>query len=222
VGVPVGTVACAPGAMMAAADQFVITVKGKGGHAALPHRTADPVVCAARVITALQTVVSRSIDPMEPAVLSVCRVEGGHASNVIPDVVVLEGTTRYFESSLEGLIRERMHQVIAGVCAAGGCTYELSYTHGYEPLVNHPTSVSMARRTVASYLGPAAWWEDHPRTMGAEDFAFYIKKVPGAMLRLGLGEEWPPLHSAGFDFNDQSLETGIMALVGLALDFCSK
>ena len=222
VGVPVGKVSCAPGAMMAAADQFLITVRGKGGHAALPHRAADPVVCAARVITALQTVVSRAIDPLEPAVLSVCRIEGGHASNVIPDTVVLEGTARYFEGSMEALIRERMNQIIAGVCAAGGCTYELSYTHGYEPLVNHPSAVSMARQTVAAYLGPSAWWEDHPRTMGAEDFAFYIKKVPGALLRLGLGEEYPPLHSAGFDFNDESLETGIMALTGLALDFCSK
>jgi len=136
--------------------------------------------------------------------------------------VVLEGTARYFDGSLEAIIRERMDQVIAGVCAAGGCTYRMDYTHGYEPLVNHPSAVAMARQTASTYLGPDAWWDDHPRTMGAEDFAFYLNKVPGAMLRLGLGEEWPPLHSAGFDFNDQALETGIMALAGLALDFCSK
>jgi amidohydrolase len=222
VGVPVGSVSCAAGAMMAAADQFLITVKGRGGHAALPHRAVDPVVCAAQVVTALQTVVSRSIDPLEPAVLSVCRIQGGHASNVIPDAVVLEGTTRYFDGSMEALIRERMHQVIGGVCAAGGCTYELSYTHGYDPLVNHLSAVDMARGMADRWLGPSGWSDVHPRTMGAEDFAFYIKKVPGAMLRLGLGEDWPPLHSAGFDFNDQALRTGILSLAGLAIDFCTK
>jgi len=215
VGQRVGTLSSAPGAMMAAADRFLITIKGRGGHAALPHRATDPVVTAAQVVVALQTVVSRSVDPEEPAVLSICRIQGGHTSNVIPDEVVLEGTTRYFNLGLDALLRGRMDRIIAGVCAGSGCTYEIERAGAYAPLVN-------AEAAVAAHLGPDAWTDEHPRTMGAEDFAFYLEKIPGALLRLGLGEEWPPLHNAHFDFNDEALAAGITALAGLALDFCSR
>ena len=221
-GVPRGCLASAPGAMMAAADRFTLTVTGRGGHAALPHRAADPVVAAAQVIVSLQTIVSRSVDPEEAAVVSVCRVEGGRTSNVIPDKVVMEGTTRYFNRALGPFLRSRIQAIAAGVCAAAGCTAELEYQDGYIPLVNDPSAVETARRVVTERVGPQAWFNDHPRTMGAEDFAFYLDKMPGALLRLGLGEDWAPLHSPAFDFNDQSLEPGIMALAGLALDVCSR
>jgi metal-dependent amidase/aminoacylase/carboxypeptidase family protein len=96
------------------------------------------------------------------------------------------------------------------------------YEEGYVPLVNHQSAVDFARNVVTAYLGPASWFSEHPRTMGAEDFAFYLERMPGALLRLGLGEEWQPLHSAGFDFNDRSLEPGIVTLAGLALEFCRR
>jgi len=220
-GLPLGSLSSAAGPAMAAADSFRVTVRGRGGHAAMPHRAADPVLAAALVITALQSVVSRSVDPQQAAVLSVCRIEGGKATNVIPDEVVMEGTTRSFDLSVQDFLRERLERTVQGVCAAAGCTGEIAWEVGYVPLVNHASAVDLARRVVGSYLGPARWLAEHPRTMGAEDFAFYLERVPGALLRLGLGEEWPPLHSPGFDFNDQALEAGITALAGLALEFCS-
>ena len=188
----------------------------------MPHRAADPVLAAAHVVTGLQSVVSRSADPQDSVVLSICRIEGGKASNVIPDEVFLEGTTRYFDTSIQGMLRERIQRIVDGTCAAAGCTAELVYDEGYVPLVNHQSAVDLARSVVSSYLGPASWFSEHPRTMGAEDFAFYLQRVPGALLRLGLGEEWQPLHSAGFDFNDEALEPGIVTLAGLALEFCKR
>ena len=221
-GVPAGTIASAPGAMMAAADRFTLTVHGKGGHAALPHRAADPVVTAAQLITSFQTIVSRSVDPQEAAVVSVCRIEGGRTSNVIPDSVVMEGTTRYFNRALGPRLRERIERITDGICTAAGCTPELAYEEGYIPLVNDGAAVQVAQEAVERWLGAEAWSTDHPRTMGAEDFAFYLDKVPGALLRLGLGVDWQPLHSPGFDFNDQSLEAGITVLVGAAIGVCSR
>lgn len=221
-GVPVGSLGSAAGPAMAEADTFRITVHGKGGHAAVPHRAIDPVLTAAQLVTSLQSIVSRTVDPQESVVLSICRIEGGTTSNVIPDEVTLEGTTRYFNRSLQAVLRARMQRTMDGVCAAAGCTGELVYEEGYVPLVNHQSAVDLARDVVTAYLGPESWHADHPRTMGAEDFAFYLEHVPGALLRLGLGEEWQPLHAAGFDFNDQSLEPGIVTFAGLALEFCRR
>ncbi|MGA2642833.1 MAG: amidohydrolase [Spirochaetia bacterium] len=221
-GVPVGCVSSAAGPAMAEADTFRIIVSGRGGHAALPHRAVDPVLTAAQVVTGLQSIVSRSMDPQDSVVLSICRIEGGNTSNVIPDEVLLEGTTRYFERSLQGILREGIRRTVEGICAASGCTAEVVYEEGYVPLVNHQSAVDFARNVVTAYLGPASWFSEHPRTMGAEDFAFYLERMPGALLRLGLGEEWQPLHSAGFDFNDRSLEPGIVTLAGLALEFCRR
>ena len=207
---------------MAEADTFRIIVRGRGGHAAAPHRAVDPVLTAAQLVTGLQSVVSRSVDPEAAVVLSICRIEGGKASNVIPDEVLLEGTTRYFDRSLQGMLRERIGRIVDGICASAGCTGELDYDAGYIPLVNHEAAVDLARGVVSSCLGPESWFPEHPRTMAAEDFAYYLERVPGALLRLGLGEEWQPLHSAGFDFNDRSLEAGIVTMAGLALEFCRK
>jgi amidohydrolase len=218
---PACSIGAAGGAVMAAADGFVLTVKGRGGHGALPHRAADPVLAAAHLVTVLQSVVSRGVDPLEPAVLSVCAIHGGHASNVIPDEVTLEGTIRYFDGSLRRLIEEKMEQIAGGVCAANGCTHSLLYQEGYIPLVNDAGMVGFARRVAEGLFGAGSWDEASPRTMGAEDFAYYLEKVPGALLRLGLGEEWPRLHSPQFDFNDEAIETGIALLAGLALEFSS-
>ena len=220
-GMPARSVGAAAGPVMAAADRFFLTVKGRGGHGALPHRAADPVLAAAELITSLQAVVSRSVDPLEPAVLSVCSIHGGNASNVIPDEVTLEGTVRYFDRALRALIEERMEGIAGGVCAAHGCTHSLVYDEGYIPLVNDFRMVAAARGVCEGLFGIGSWDESSPRTMGAEDFAYYLEKVPGALLRLGLGEEWPRLHSPQFDFNDLVIETGIALLAGLALELCS-
>ena len=114
------------------------------------------------------------------------------------------------------VVRRRLE----GICAAAGCTPALTYTQGYIPLANDAAAVQRAQGVVQRLLGDGAWAGKQPRSMTAEDFAFYLEKLPGALLRLGLGEAWPPLHSAGFDFNDGSIEQGIMTLAGLALDVC--
>jgi hippurate hydrolase len=217
-GLPVGAVAAAPGAVMAAQDRFRITVTGKGGHGAVPQKVVDPVLTAAQLVTALQGVVSRNVDPIEPAVLSVCTIHGGATSNVIPDAVVMEGTVRYFERHLQRLIRRRMEEIIAGTCAAGGASGELDYREGYIPLVNDPGQVDFARQVTETYLGAQAWFPNLPRTMGAEDFAFYLERVPGAFLRLGLGEESAGLHNPEFDFNDRALEAGITVMCAVAVE----
>lgn len=219
-GLPAGSVGAGSGAVMAAADRFFITVKGPGGHGALPHRTSDTVLAAAHLVTALQSVVSRSVDPLAPAVLSVCSIHGGQASNVIPDTVTLEGTVRCFDTRLRGLIAERMERIASGTAAAHGCGHELVYQDGYIPLVNDPGMVAFARTVVERHLGPGAWNETDPLTMGAEDFAYYLARVPGALLRLGLGEQWPRLHTPGFDFNDEVMAAGITVLAAAALEYC--
>jgi amidohydrolase len=217
-GLPLGSVAVTPGTAMAAADTFTLTIRGKGGHGATPHKAEDPIVAGAQIITALQTIVSRSINPLLPAVVSVCSVHGGSTTNIIPDEVVMQGTTRYFERRFGELIRRRMHEIVDGICAAAGVEYNFEYLDGYIPLVNDPGQVRLAREVTETYLRGSAWLTDPPATMGAEDFAFYLDKVPGAFLRLGMGEKWKLLHHPGFDFNDRVLETGITVMAGLALE----
>ncbi|HET6452067.1 MAG TPA: amidohydrolase [Spirochaetia bacterium] len=219
-GLAQGTISSGAGPAMAAADSFRISVRGKGGHAAEPHHGADPVLAAAQVVTALHTLVSRAVDPREAALLSVCRIEGGHASNVIPDEVTLEGTTRSYDEGVQDLMRQRVQRTVDGICAAAGCTGRVEYDQSYVPLVNHGEAVALAARVVADHLGPSSWQPRHPPSMTAEDFAYYLQHVPGALLRLGLGEQWPPLHSPGFDFNDEALEPGVTTMAGLALAFC--
>jgi amidohydrolase len=217
-GIPAGTIAAAPGAAMAAQDRFRITVRGRGGHGAVPHKTIDPIVTSAQIVGGLQTIVSRSLEPVAAGVISVCTIHGGTTSNVIPDEVVMEGTTRYFDTKIQTLIRSRMEEVVRGICAAAGAEHSLEYSEGYIPLVNDPEKVDFLKQIVGSYLGEQAWISDLPRVMGAEDFAFYLAKVPGVFLRLGLGEDWPGLHSAAFDFNDQAIEAGITVMSALALE----
>ncbi len=221
-GTPVGTVAATPGAAMAAQDRFRITVRGRGGHGAVPHRSIDPIVTGAQVILGLQTVISRSLDPVSAAVCSVCTIHGGQASNAIPDEVVMEGTTRYFDRRVQSLIRSRMEEVIGGICSSAGAGYSLEYNQGYIPLVNDPQEVSFLARVVEAYLGADAWIPDLPPAMGAEDFAYYLDRVPGVFLRLGLGENSPSLHSPEFDFNDRSLEPGIIVMCALALETLAR
>jgi amidohydrolase len=221
-GLPLGQVAATPGTAMAAADIFTITVKGRGGHGAVPHKAVDPILAGAQIITALQSIVSRSINPARPAVVSVCSVRGGATTNIIPDELVMQGTTRYFERRLGDLIRRRMQEVIAGVCAAAGAEYSFDYEDGYIPLVNDPEQVRLAQEVTETYLGQQAWYADLPATMGAEDFAFYLDRVPGAFLRLGLGEKAAPLHHPEFDFDDRALETGITVLAALALETLAR
>ena len=217
-GLPEGRLAAVPGPAMAAADQFAILVRGRGGHGAKPHLAIDPILTAAQIVTSLQGIVARNVDPLVPAVISVCTFRAGSATNVIPSEARLEGTVRYFDPDLKHLLRTRLEEVVRGVCEAAGAEHQFEYRDGYIPAVNDPGQVAFARAAVQAHLGPASWHEGLERTMGAEDFAYYLSKIPGAMLMLGLGEGWPPLHHPEFDFNDRALEPGIRALAALALE----
>jgi len=161
----------------------------------------------------------KAADPLDPVVISVCRISAGNSRNVIPSELVFEGTVRYFRKELRDFIREKMDSAIAGACAAGGCTYTFDFIEGYIPLYNDKMAVSKARSIVSAAFGVEAWTDDQPLSMGSEDFAYYLEKVPGCLLRLGLGEAWPSLHNPGFDFNDETLERGVSLLVALALGY---
>ncbi|HWR12299.1 MAG TPA: amidohydrolase [Rectinemataceae bacterium] len=218
-GLPAGKISCAPGPAMAAADSFSITIKGKGGHGGMPHEAIDPVVAAAQSIIALQTIASRNVDPLKPVVISVCSLHGGSTRNVIPDEVVLEGTIRYFDKELRDYLRDKMRSVVSNTCAALGCANVFTLFEGYIPTINDRKSAETARSIIISTMGEAAWSEDFIPSMGTEDFAYYLDRIPGAFMRLGLGKDWPRLHNPAFDFNDQALEAGMTALLALAFGY---
>ncbi len=218
-GLPAGKISCAPGPAMAAADSFSITIKGKGGHGGMPHEAIDPVVAVAQSIIALQTITSRNVDPLKPVVISVCSLHGGSTRNVIPNEVVLEGTIRYFDKALQEYLLDKMQSVVSNTCAALGCTNSFTFFEGYIPTINDKKSAETARSIIISTMGEAAWSEDFIPSMGTEDFAYYLDRIPGAFMRLGLGKDWPKLHNPAFDFNDEALEAGMTALVALAFGY---
>ncbi len=219
---PPCVIAAIPGPMMAAADTFTITLRGPGGHGAFPHLTTDLVVLSAKIVQSLQTITSRIIDPLDPVVVSVCSVQAGTASNIIPDTAVLKGTTRYFDRSLKNKIAGSMENIIKGICEGAGAGYEFDYGEGYIPLLNDPELVKFAEETVKTYLGENAWFEDIRPSMGAEDFSFYLKKVPGVFFFLGVGDRSGFLHTSRFDFNDEAIENGIVLLTSVTLETLNR
>ena len=214
-----GTVGFRSGPYMAAADELQIRIVGRGGHAALPQRTVDPVVAAAHVITALQTVVSRSCDPTQPAVLTFGKVSGGHARNVIPDEVVLDGTLRTYDEPTAETLRAAIHRVAESTAAAFGARAEVDLAIGYPPVINHPALTDQCRRQAEELLG-ADRVVDLPLRMTGEDFSFYQKVVPGCFYRLGTGGDGPGcrsgLHTAEFDIDEAALQTGTAMMAWLA------
>jgi len=215
----VGQVGLCKGCCLAAADTFRITVKAAGAHAASPHATADPIAIAARIIDNLQHIRSRMIDPIEPMVLTVAQIHGGSATNVIPDRVEMAGTIRTLSES----VREKVHTLLAQVCnrtaEAFDAEVEVNIHAGYPVMHNDEKVVGFAEQVIRRRLGSGAVVHLGP-SMGAEDFAYYLQKVPGAMLRLGIepskGPSYP-LHHPKFDFNDEALPVGVRLLADLTL-----
>ena len=214
-----GVVGFRSGAYMAAADELRIRIVGRGGHAALPHRTADPVVAAAHVITALQTVVSRSCDPTQPSVLTIGMVRGGHARNVIPDEVVLDGTLRTYDETTAADLREAIHRIASSTAAAFGTRAEVDLQIGYPPVVNAPELTAACRHKAIELLG-ADNVVDLPLRMTGEDFSFYQREVDGCFYRLGTGGDGAGcrsgLHTADFDIDERALSTGTAMMAWLA------
>lgn len=218
----VGFVGSRVGPLLAAADEIEIVIEGRGGHAAMPHTTRDPVVCAAALIQSLQTLVSRNTDPLDAAVITVTQLKAGDAFNVIPDEVALGGTVRTLQASTRDRLEQRIHEMASGIAAAHGCSARVDYQRGYPVTRNDADAYRRFEAAAVDAIGADHVHPiEHP-VMGGEDFSFYGESVPACFFFLGLlppGEhEMPALHNARFDFNDEAIRTGIEVFCSLALD----
>ena len=215
---PTGIVGLRAGAIMAQADEFEVTVQGRGGHASQPHVTVDPVVVAAHVVVAAQTIVSRFVDPLEPVVVSFTTIHGGRIHNIIPDSVTMTGTVRTLDARTQVEVKRRLGEVCEATCRLFGATADFRYDDGYPAVVNHAGSVDLVARVAARELGA-----DRVKTivpvMCGEDFAYYLQRVPGAFAMLGMGDGRPyPHHNARFDIDETVLPIGVRLMTGVALE----
>jgi amidohydrolase len=206
-GIPVGQFAIRPGPLLASTDEFDIDIVGSGGHAAQPHMTVDPIVIAASLVQALQTVVSRSVDPLDSAVVSVTQVHAGTASNVIADKARVGGTARALRAETRDLLTERIRDLATGIAAAYGATAEIEFRRKYPVTVNHPDQTAIAAEVAATLAGTDNVDADTPPVMGAEDFSYMLEARPGAFIFIGNGDS-AGLHSPRFDFNDEAIPLG--------------
>jgi hippurate hydrolase len=218
---PLGQFGLRPGPMMASSDKFEIELGGKGCHAAMPHTGTDLVLVAASIIQELHTIVSRSVDPLEPAVVSVAHVKAGDgAYNVMPGSVLLRGTARAFSTEVQDIVERRIREICAGIAAAHGARAEVKYTRNYPPTVNDEAQAALCAEVAEKMAGKDAVIAVKP-VMGAEDFSFMLRVRPGCYIFAGSGEGDPaPLHNPSFDFNDALLPIGAAywsALVGTIL-----
>ena len=216
---PPGTIAVRPGPMMAATDEVQITVRGKGGHAAMPQLTVDPVVASAHIIGALQTIASRSVDPLDAVVVSICSMATSQigAFNVIPEAVQLIGTVRSFKPETRDLAEQKLRTIASKVAEALGATAELKYSRGYPATVNSPREAAFAARVGERVFGQGKVMTEVDPTMGGEDFSYMLQAVPGAYVWLGQGGGPGGcfLHNPNFDFNDEVIPLGAGYLAAL-------
>jgi hippurate hydrolase len=217
-GLPAGSFGVIPGPMMASSNEFRVVVKGKGAHAAQPHRGIDPVMVAVQIAQAWQTIVSREKNPLETAVLSITQIHAGSATNVIPDEAVMIGTVRTFSTEVLDLIQQRMEQMAKGIAAGFNAGVDFGFKRNYPPLVNHPEQTAFAVEAMRAVVGDANVNVKVEPTMGAEDFAFMLQAKPGCYVFIGNGEGEHragghglgpcQLHNGSYDFNDQLLPIG--------------
>lgn len=216
-GLPKGTIALRPGPIMASSDSFQITVTGKGGHAAMPHLNVDPIVAAAQIVTNLQSIVSRQIDPVDQAVVSITNFNAGSgAFNVIPEKAVLTGTFRAFRVETRALLKRRIEEIAATIAAAHGTTAALVMNDGYDPTINTPAESAFCAGIARGIVGDANVNAAVDPCMGAEDFGAMLQEVPGCYIWMGQGEpdkkDSPHnkgLHNTKYDFNDDIIPTGV-------------
>jgi hippurate hydrolase len=205
-GIPVGSFAIRSGPIMAATDSIDIRIEGLGGHAARPHKCIDSVLVGAQLITALQSIVSRSIDPLESAVISMCEFHAGNARNVIPQTAEIRGTVRTLTEKVRELVEKRVREIVAGVAQMTGARIDLEYERGYPVVVNHASQTEVATQ-VAKEIAGAANVHECPPLMGAEDFAYMLEQRPGAFIFCGNGNS-AGLHHPAYNFNDDAIVYG--------------
>ena len=219
-GLPAGQIAVRPGPILAAVDEIHIEVRGKGGHAAMPHLTVDPVVIAAHIITALQTIASRNVSPLDAIVVSLCSMETSQlgAFNVIPDAVKLIGTVRTFRPDTQTLAQQRIREIAKGVASSLGGSAAVDYIIGHPATVNSPREADFAGRVGERIFGRDNVVREFDASMGGEDFSYMLKARPGAYVLLGQGggSNSCHLHNAKYDFNDEVIPLGAGYLAALA------
>jgi amidohydrolase len=206
--VPLGAFALRKGPLLAAADQVTIRIEGKGGHAAFPHQCLDPIVAAAQMITALQTIVSRNVAPLDSCVVSIGSIHGGAAFNVIPSSVEMLGTVRTLQPETRDLAERRLHEIVAGIAAACGVTATVIYNRNYPATRNHAAQTDFAAAVAREIVGDDQVETEVAPVMGAEDFSFMLEARPGAFIFLGNGDS-AGLHHPSYDFNDAALPYGM-------------
>jgi amidohydrolase len=205
-GIPIGSFAIRPGAIMAATDSIDIKIEGHGGHAARPHKCIDSVLVGAQLITALQQIVSRNVDPLDSAVISMCEFHAGNARNVIPQTAELRGTVRTLTPEVRALVEKRVREVVAGVAQITGAKIDLAYQPGYPVTVNHAAQTDLATQIAREVAGDANVHETPP-LMGAEDFSYMLEARPGAFIFCGNGDS-AGLHHPAYNFNDEAILYG--------------
>lgn len=221
-GQPLGKIGMRPGPLLASVDEFHVTVKGVGGHAAMPHATVDPVVVTSQIITALQSIVARNVDPIDTVVVSVTNFHAGSgAFNIIPDEAKLIGTVRTFNNDTRDNVIARMKSIIEGVASAMGATAESEFIFHNYATVNHPEATEIAAQAAAVVVGENNVDLNTPPSMGGEDFSAYLRKKPGAFVFIGQGvpDKNSPhnrgLHHPGYDFNDEIIPIGVSYFAAL-------
>jgi hippurate hydrolase len=208
--IPLGSFAICSGPAMAASDEFTIELVGTGCHAAMPHLGRDPIVAAALLVQALQALVARETDPIDRAVVSVTRIAGGDAYNIVPERVELWGTIRTFEEATRARLHRRVEEVVQGIVRAQGVDERTRIKEGYPPTVNSLAEAALGADVAAEIVGEAKVERAAPPCLGAEDFAFMLKERPGSYIWMGTAEgQTAPLHSPRYDFNDRALPYGV-------------
>jgi len=218
-GHPAGRISTRAGALMAGEDNFEIRITGRGGHAARPQMVVDPVVVAAQIVLALQSIVSRNLDPTDPAVVSCTEITTDGARNAIPGSAVVQGDTRSFRPEVRTLLERRIREICDGICAAYGATSQVTYSHEFEPTVNDPAAVDLAVAAARMTVPDDDVDPDTAPWTASEDFGAFTREVPGCFTLLGNGDidgaGGTPLHSPDYDFNDEILPIGVAYYVNL-------
>lgn len=222
---PYGWIGITDGPAMAASETFTLHIKGKGGHGASPHITIDPVLTAAQVITALQSIVSRNVDPMKTAVISATSIRGGEAFNVIPQEVTVKGTIRTFDPGVRSIVLDRLNQVVTGVVEAMGCQVDITTKSVTPAVINDPVITQNVLKTATSYFGDYTF-DRTEKTMGSEDMAFMMDDIPGCYIFIGSNNPEKgldaPHHNPRFDVDERSLPLGAALITSAVTNLLTK
>ena len=206
-GLPIGEFALRPGPLMAAADRITIEIEGRGGHAARPHISIDTVLVGAQIVNQIQSIVSRNVDPLHAAVISICVFQAGTTDNVIPQTALLRGTARSLTPEVRDLLERRLHEVVTGTAQLYGASAKLTYKRDYPVTSNHERQAAFAASVAGQVVGPERVDDHVAPVMGAEDFSFMLLARPGAFIFVGNGDS-AGLHHPAYDFNDEAIPIG--------------